>query len=349
MTGGLLLVAAALLSPEVHPDRRVTFRLSALKSSEVKLWGEWISRYNTTEPMQKDAGGVWSVTIGPLPPNLYLYLFLADGVPVPDPANPLIQPGREGAAGSLVDIPGPIDALYKPQPGPKGTLHTHGYDSSTGLGLRNVIVYTPPGYDSVERRRYPVLYLYHGSGDTECNWTQTGRAHAIADNLIAKGKLRPLLIVMPNGHAPGPKDIEQVRDDLRRDLIPFVDAHYRTVPNRSGRAIAGLSKGAFQALWYGLDHPELFSGIGVFSGGVIDENGENQIARFAGKKQPVAPIWVAIGERDRNLPFARRLDRVLTTSNLPHEFRIVPGAGHTWPFWRQELAEMLPALFPKAK
>lgn len=347
MTGGLLLLAAALLSPEVHSDRSVTFRLSAPKSSEVKLWGEWISKYNTTEPMRRNDDGVWSATVGPLSPNLYMYLFLVDGLVVADPANTDTQLGRVGYAGSLVDVPGPQPAIYQPQAGERGTLHSNVYQSSAGLGLRKMVVYTPPGYGRERLRRYPVLYLLHGSGDTERNWTETGRAHVIADNLIAAGKLRPLLIVMPNGHAPGPNDIDQVRRDLLKDLIPFVDSQYRTVPKRSSRAIAGLSKGAFQALWYGFDHPEQFGGIGVFSGGVVDESGAAQIARFAAKKLVVTPLWVGIGDRDMNLPFARRLDQALVRNNIPHEFRVVSGAGHTWPFWRQELAEILPALFPR--
>lgn len=331
MISGALLVALAILSPEVHADQRVTFRLAAPKSAEVKLWGEWIPKYNTTEPMRKGADGVWTVTVGPLAPNLYEYIFVVDDVEVRGPT-------------SLVDVPGRQPASYHPRPTAHGTLHQHTYNSTTGLGLRTAIVYTPPGYNS--RKKYPVLYLLHGSGDTERSWTETGRADVIADNLIATGQLRPLIIVMPNGHAPGPKDIEQVERDIRQDLIPFIDAQYRTNTNRAARAIAGLSKGAFQALWYGLDHPELFGAIGEFSGGMRDETGESQVARFAAKKLPMNPFWVSIGARDMNLPFARRLDQSLTKNNLPHEFRLIPGAGHTWPFWRQELAELLPKLFP---
>lgn len=119
------------------------------------------------------------------------------------------------------------------------------------------------------------------------------------------------------------------------------------VRNRSGRAIGGLSMGAFQALWYGLDHPELFGGIGVLSGGTVDEAGDSQVARFAQKNLGVNPFWVAIGERDMNLPFARRLDRSLTENRIEHEFVVRKDSGHTWPFWRQSLADLLPKLFPE--
>jgi enterochelin esterase family protein len=346
VTGGLLLAAFVIVSPEVHLGQRVTFRLSAPKAMEVKLWGEWISKFNTVEPMQKGSDGTWSATVGPLEPNLYSYIFLVDGVVVPDPNNANAYLGRDGYAGNLVDVPGPAPKLYQPRPVAHGVLHRHTYNSATGLGLRDAIVYTPPEYHKNPRKKYPVLYLLHGSGDTEHNWTDTGRAEVIADNLIAAGQLRPLIIVMPDGHAAGPNGRDAVDQDLRKDLIPLIESAYRTVRHRSARAIAGLSMGAFQALWYGLDHPELYGGIAVLSGGVVDETGELQVTRFAEKKLPVNPFWLAIGDRDRNLPFARRLDQSLTSNKIAHQLSIAPDSGHTWPFWRQALADLLPNLFP---
>lgn len=340
------LLAALIVSPELHPDRRVTFRLPAPSASEVKLWGEWIPKYNTTESMQKNSDGTWSATVGPLAQNLYSYIFIVDGAVVPDPANPNAFVGRDGYAGNLLDIPGPSPGLYHSRPVAHGVLHRHSYSSSIGLGERNMLVYTPPGYNGNARRAYPVLYLIHGSGDTERSWTDPGRADAIADNLFAAGQLRPLIIVMPDGHAPGPNDIKQVEQELLRDVIPLVESQYRTIRRRSARAIAGSSKGGFQALWYGLDHPELFGGIGVMAGGVVDEKGDEQVARFVEKKLPVDPFWVAIGSRDINLPFARRLDQSLTRHAVGHDFVIAPDSGHTWPFWRQALADLLPRLFP---
>jgi enterochelin esterase-like enzyme len=340
VTCGLLFAALVVISPEIHPDRRVTFRLSAPKAAEVKLWGEWISKYNTLEVMQKGPDGIWSATVGPLTPNLYSYLFLLDGVVVPDPSNPNAQLGREGYAGNLVDVPGPEPKPYQLRSVAHGVLHQHTY-ASTG-----VIVYTPSEYTRNPRRKYPVLYLLHGSGDTERNWTDVGRAHVVADNLIAEGRLRPLIIVMPNGNAPGADGIKRVEENLRKEVIPLIDSQYRTVRTRSGRAIAGLSMGAFQALWYGLDHPEVYGGIAVLSGGVVDPKGEVQVTRFAERKLPMKPFFVAIGDRDRNMPFARRLDQTLTRNQIEHQFSIAPDSGHTWPFWRQALVGLLPQLFP---
>ena len=330
-------VYAEPASPEVHADRTVTFRLSAPKAADVKLWGEWIPKYNTTEPMRKGPDGIWTATIGPVEPDLYNYLFLVDDVLVPDPANPLARTGRSGFTHNLVDVPGsPIP--YHHRNVPHGVLHRH--------DTANLIVYTPPGYRAADRTRYPVLYLLHGNGDTETAWTETGRAHVIADNLIAAGKLKPLILVMPNGNA---LNRAQHEGTLLHTTLPFIDAQYKTIPARQSRAIVGLSMGGFQALWVGLDHPEQFGGIGVLSGGAVDEEGEKQVARYAAKNLPASPFWVAIGSRDINMPFARRLDRALTASRVPHKFIVAPNAGHLWQFWRSQLAELLPALFPERR
>lgn len=330
----VLLLATALAlhaqSPQVHADRRVTFRLAAPKAAEVKLWGEWLSKFNTTEPMQKGADGTWSATVGPLLPDLYNYLFLVDGVVVPDPANPLARTGKSGFTHNLVDVPGsPIP--YHHRNVPHGVLHRH--------DTANLIVYTPPGYTAANTTRYPVLYLLHGNGDTETAWTETGRAHVIADNLIAAGKLKPLLIVMPNGNALNRAQHESI---LLNTTLPFIESQYKTLPTR---AIAGLSMGGFQALWIGLDHPDKFGAIGVFGGGVVDDENEKQVARYTGKKLPANPFWITIGDRDRNLPFARRLHQALQNHGANDVFQIVPNAGHTWPLWRQALTGFLPALF----
>jgi enterochelin esterase-like enzyme len=316
----LALVAATLAAQTVQPDGRVTLQLKAPQAAEVKVWGEWITRYNTLESMRKDGAGLWSVTVGPLSPEIYSYLFLVDGVAL---------------SLQLLDVPGPEPQPYDLRPVPHGVLHHH---------AENITVYTPPGYTKNPHRRYPVLYLLHGSGDTERSWTDTGRAHLIADNQIASGRTRPLIIVMPNGHA---KDRAAFEARLQNEVIPFIDAQYRTLPKPEKRALAGLSMGAFQALWFGLDHPELFRALAVLSGGVVDAAGAEQVTRYAARKQPANPLRVAIGSRDRNLPFARRLDDSLTAHAIPHEFVIVPDAGHTWPFWRRQLADLLPTLFQK--
>lgn len=348
-----------LVSPEVHADRRATFRLRAPKASQVRLWGEWITKHNTTEELKRSEEGVWSVTIGPLEPAIYSYLFLVDEVAALDPVNPAGHVGHEGPSGSLLHVRGDKPQDYESRSVPHGVLHTHTYNSSLGLGTRRAIVYTPPNYDRNRRDRFPVLYLLHGSGDTEASWTAVGRAEAIVDNLLAATQAKPMIIVMPNGHIttadqPEPKPAEFRRLfglDLVRDLIPLIDSSYRTLPSRQGRAVAGLSMGAYQAMWFAMDHPHLVSALGVFSGGIFmpASEGEADITRYATSsaalKHPLDVFRIAIGDRDMNLPLSKKLDSLLTTHNVKHEFQLSPGAGHTWPFWRKCLSEMLALLF----
>lgn len=179
------------------------------------------------------------------------------------------------------------------------------------------------------------------------------------ENLLAANHANPMIVVMPNGHIttadqPEPKPAELSRvfgQDLVRDLIPLIDSSYRTLPSRQGRAVAGLSMGAYQAMWFAMDHPHLVSALGVFSGGIFmpASEGEADIIRYATSpaalKHPLGVFRIAIGDRDMNLPLSKKLDSLLTTHNVKHEFQISPGAGHTWPFWRKCLSETLPLLF----
>lgn len=348
-----------IVSPEVHGDRRATFRLRAPKASQVRLWGEWITKHNTTEELKRGEEGVWSVTIGPLEPAIYSYLFLVDDVAALDPVNPVGHVGHEGPSGSLLHVRGDKLQDYESRSVPHGVLHTHTYNSSQGLGTRRAIVYTPPGYDRNHRDRFPVLYLLGGSGDTEASWTTVGRAEAIVDNLLAASHAKPMIVVMPNAHItpadqPEPKPAEFRRLfglDLVRDLIPLIDSNYRTLPVRQGRAVAGLSMGAYQAMWFAMDHPHLVSALGVFSGGIFvpATEGEADITRYATSpmalKHPLDVFRIAIGDRDMNLLLSRKLDSLLTAHKIKHEFQVSPGAGHTWPFWRKCLSETLPLLF----
>ncbi|MFN0104965.1 MAG: esterase [Bryobacteraceae bacterium] len=360
---GFAYAETKLVSPEVHPDRRTTFRLRAPKAAQVRLWGEWITKHNTTEELKRDDKGIWSVTIGPLEPAIYSYLFLVDDVAVLDPGNPTCHTGREGPWGSLLEVRGDKPQDYETRSVPHGVLHTHAYSSSQGLGTRRAIVYTPPDYDRNRRNRFPVLYLLHGSGDTETSWTAAGRAEAITDNLLAGATARPMIVVMPNGHisppdGPDPKPSELRRLfglDLVRDLFPLIDSSYRTLPTRRGRAIAGLSMGAYQAMWFAMDYPDLVSALGVFSGGIFvpATDGEADVIGYAtsatARKYPLDIFHIAIGDRDMNLPLSNKLDSLLTRHNIKHEFRVSPGAGHTWPFWRKCLSETLPRLFPNTR
>ncbi len=331
--------AQKVVSPEVHADKSVTFRLKAPNVAEVKLWGEWILKFNTLEPMTKGEDGVWTATIGPLTPGIYTYTFVIDHLGVPDPGNHY----RAGDDGSLVEVPAPSRAAYDPQDTPHGVLHMVQYQPKQRPGVQTVIIYTPPGYEKDDKTQYPVLYLLHGSGDTESSWTHVGRAHFIADNLMAQGRAKPMILVMPNGFG------SKFEQELIDEIIPLVESRYRVRRDAGNRAVAGLSMGGFQALAIALRRPEVFGSIGVFSAGAHGESADGSVREFAADKRKLANgtglFRVAIGDRDSLLKEATRLDKLLQDGGVKHEFIVAPGEGHRWLFWRQCLTDFLLGLF----
>ena len=189
-------------SPEVSPDGRVTVRLLAPQATEVKLHGEWMGR-GETAALEKGGNGVWSVTVGPLKPEYYYYSLTADGTEVVDSKNAAILQGVQGPI-SMVNVPGPEAEFFAWKPVPHGSVHVHWYESKAVGKGRRIHVYTPPGYEKDTKAKYPVLYLLHGSGDTDREWVEIGKANLILDNLLAEGKAKPMIIVMPDGHAVAP-------------------------------------------------------------------------------------------------------------------------------------------------
>src|SRR6187401_2726176 len=192
--------ADSLVSPEVHPDRRVTFRVRAPKAAEASLFGDWMAP-NTQQSLTKDDQGVWSATLGPLEPGLAIYTFTIDGVTTPDPVNPRIKL-RARTSASLVDVPGNPPELWQARDVPHGTVGVNWEKSKVCGDTRAYYVYTPPGYKTGPwSKRYPVLYLLHGNNDTAAGWTDVGKANFILDNLIAEKRAEPMIVVMPFGHA----------------------------------------------------------------------------------------------------------------------------------------------------
>ena len=189
-----------IVSPEVHSDGKVTFRIRAAKANEVTLGGDWVAP-GTKLPMTKNAEGIWSTTVGPLEATMHLYSFTVDGVTMADPVNPRIKL-RQRTSGSLVEVPANPSAIWEVRDVPHGSVEVNWQRSQVINGqTRQVFVYLPPGYDKNPKQRYPVLYLLHGSGDTAESWTQAGSANLILDNLIAEKKAKPMIVVMPLGHA----------------------------------------------------------------------------------------------------------------------------------------------------
>ena len=352
-TPALAQPPSRIVSPEVRPDGRVTFRLRASNAQEVQLTGEFLQR---PTPLAKSADGVWSVTVGPVAPEVYHYVFTIDGVQTIDPANPQLKVGSTASTiASVLEIRHASPAFYDAQPVPHGEIRTHWYHSKSLGSERRLTVYTPPGYDAGQRsRRYPVVYLLHGANADENAWYRLGRANLILDNLLAAGRITPFIAVMPFGYGvppggPQADNTAQFRRDLLDDVIPFIDGTYRTLANRGSRAIVGLSMGGGQALNIGLNNIDRFSYVGGFSAAV--GNASSFPATFAGLTGKAGEVngrlkllWIGCGADDSLFGASKGLSEWLTANGITHTFRETDGA-HTWMVWRRYLLEISPLLF----
>ena len=350
-------------SPEVQKDGRVTFRFRAPNAKNVAVARDGARPAD----MQKDDQGVWTLTTDPLPPDVYPYSFDVDGTRLADPGNPLVKPIVMGGNQSLVHVPGPSDLSWEVNDVPRGTLHHHFYKSATAGEGRDFYVYTPPGYDSAGRDEYPVLYLLHGITDDASAWTNAGRAHVILDNLIARGKARPMLVVMPLGYAfpdvPGTifrlfrdptaqrKSLEDFARTVLDELIPRVEKSYRVAKGRDARAIAGLSMGGAQSLYIGLNHPDRFGWVGSFSGAFV-MYGDDDAGHFPSLNEDTGSkfrlVWLACGTEDFLIQRHRKLEGWLKEKGVKFSSKETPGA-HTWMVWRRYLTDLTPLLFREDK
>lgn len=348
-----------LVSPEVRPDGRVTFRCSAPNAKEVVLRCEGVKGGT----MEKDAQGVWSLTTEPLPPDLYVYSFLVDGLRVLDPGNPVLKYNLFSTE-NQVHVPGPATLPWEINDVPHGVIHRHHYKSPIIGDERPFLVYTPPGYDPAAPQPYPVLYLLHGYSDAEDTWTTVGRADVILDNLIARGLAKPMVVVMPRGYGnaevlaggwtrlrtPEFQAIYQdshakFRDALFQEVIPQVEKAYRVSPDRNARAIAGLSMGGTQSLFIGLNAPDRFAWIGAFgSGGMNPDFAAAFPAVGATTNDQLRLLWLACGEQDGLLGINQKLDGWLKEKGVRHSWTQIPGA-HSFRTWRPLLVQFTSLLF----
>ena len=352
----LLLVAAGSIfaqapanvnSPEVHADRRVTFRIQAPKASEVTFFGDWMP-VNTSKKMTRDAAGVWSITTEPLPPSVYLYTFTVDGLTIADPVNPRIKL-RSRTSASMVEVPGSSGEVWQARDVPHGSVDINWQNSKViNNEPRWIWVYTPPGYEK-SNRRYPVLYLFHGSNDIAGGWVLAGHANFILDNLIADKKAVPMIVVMPYGHAVpfgSPREVQAKNTPLfeeyvMKDVMPLVESKYRVEKGPENRAIAGLSMGGGQSLSIGFGHPEMFSAVGAFSA-AVPQNLESKFDAVA--KSKLKLIWIGCGKDDSLFNRSKESSEALHKRGIKHTFRPSEGA-HTYTVWRQYLGEFAPLLF----
>ena len=364
-----------VVSPEIHGNNTVTFRFKAPKAVRVQLTGDFL-------PVQKNAKfeapgivdlkegqeGVWEYTTPePLKPELYSYSFIVDGLRMNDPANVYLI--RDVSTLTNVFIIGGDRAdFYKVNPVPHGTVSRIWYDSPA-LGLeRRMTVYTPAGYET-SGKRYPVLYLLHGMGGDEEAWISLGRTAQILDNLIAQGKAKPMIVVMPNGNAsqeaaPGessrgmvpptmqlPKTMEGSYEQAFPEIVKFIDKNYRTIKSKSGRAIAGLSMGGFHSLHISKQYPDMFNYIGLFSAAIMpNKEVSSPIYENMGGKLKVqfdknpALYWIAIGKTDFLYKANEEYRKLLDEKGYKYTY-YESDEGHIWKNWRIYLTEFVPMLF----
>lgn len=353
----------AVVSPEVRPDGRVTFRVRAPHANEVFVSREGAPRL----AMQKDDSGIWSVTTDPLEPDFYGYSFVIDGARMLDSPNPLIKTNLQNPS-SIVHVPGAASLPWEVADLPHGVVHHHYYRSGVVGDQRDYFVYTPPGYETTAAVTYPVLYLLHGMSDGADGWSsEIGRANVILDHLIAEGKAKPMLIVMPLGYGapeilkplpPGTtrdpmlsqRNRDGFRDALLTEVIPQVEKLYRVKNNRSSRAIAGLSMGGAESLTTGLNALDRFAWIGAFSSGGVPENFDAAFPALDAAKTnaQLRLLWIACGTEDSLIAVNRKFREWLTAKNIQHAGIETPGA-HTWMVWRRNLASFAPLLFQDAR
>jgi enterochelin esterase-like enzyme len=343
----------ALPSPEVHPDGRVTFRLHAPRASEVTVAGEWTRpQPNTPQKMTRDEQGTWSITVGPLEPNIYIYVFNLDGLTLPDPVNPIIKLRARGSA-SMVEVPGGRPWEFRDVPHGALQIRTHA-SRVLGGAMRQVFIYTPPGYDRSSAARYPVLYLLHGTNDLAAGWTMAGRANLILDNLISEKKAVPMIVVMPWGHAlpfgarPAagqPSNADVFERYLIEEVMPLVAGSLRVAPGRRQRAIVGLSMGGAQALQIALAHRDLFGSLGIFGSGMTRADFDTHYKDL--RATPALDmLLVGVAKDDGARGRARELVEALRAHGFDPAHVEIEG-GHTYPSWRTLLAETATRLFHK--
>jgi enterochelin esterase family protein len=353
-----------VVSPEVFADGRVTFRILAGKAQAVRLSGSDIPGNGQGVEMTKGTNGVWEVTLGPIRPGAYRYNFNVDGVSVIDPRSAATSESFNNVW-SLVNVPGADFMDTKDVP--HGAVSAVTYYSTALKRFRRIHVYTPPGYD-LGKGKFPIFYLLHGAGDCDEAWSSVGRAGFILDNLIAEKKAKPMVVVMPAGHA-GPFRTggarpagDEFAQDFLNDIMPFVEKHYRVYTDRKNRAMAGLSMGGGQTLNIGIPHLEKFAYLGVYSSGVFGITGGG---RGGGTNAPAGPtfeeqhraklddaklkkglklFWFATGKDD----FLVATSRATVEMFKKHGFEIVykeTDGAHTWINWREYLHEFAPQLF----
>jgi enterochelin esterase-like enzyme len=346
-------------STEIHADRSITFRYRDPGAKAVLCSIENVAK---PLPMSKDAEGIWKVTSAPLPPGIYRYHFEINGISFLDPANPVISNSLMRPA-NMVTVPGDGPQLWDATAVPHGTVHRHTYTTSVVLGLpgnqSEYYVYTPPQYDP-NGKPYPVLYLLHGWTDSAYGWLYNGRANLILDNLLAQGRIKPMIVVMPLGYGDlafihskidvwkDPSSIDHNTELYTKafltEIMPRVEAEYHISKDRNDHAIAGLSMGGLEAVTIGLTHTDQFASVIGLSAAVQKLDFQKQFAGLDAKTANLRLLWIACGTEDGLISPNRRLVAFFKEKNMPVTPIEIPGL-HTWLVWRDNLIRFAPLLF----
>ncbi|HSW38487.1 MAG TPA: alpha/beta fold hydrolase [Acidobacteriota bacterium] len=361
----------AVTSPEVLPDGRVAFRIYAPEADTVGLQaGDITGMGGESILFTKNESGIWEAVIGPVAPGSYRYVFNVNGVSVADPRNPRASESNTNVQ-SLLHIPG--DEFMDARRVPHGAVSVVHYYSSALDRYRRMHIYTPPGYEA-GKGHYPVLYLLHGAGDSDHSWSSVGRAGFILDNLIAAGKAKPMIVVMPAGHTAAAgfgmgagtgTATDEFGQDFVKEIVPFVEANYRVLKDRGNRAIAGLSMGGMQTLNISMSGAVEFAYIGVFSSGVFGaapkttpgsapaapaagpsewERQRHEVLNDPGFRKGLNLLWFATGTEDFLLNTTRFTVEMLKKYGFSPVYEET-GGGHTWINWRRYLRDFAPQLF----
>ena len=355
-----------VVSPQVLPDKKVTFRYLAPSAKEVRLAGSQFGAVNL--PMKKDSIGIWSVTVGPIKPDIYPYSFTVDGVTVMDPANVDFFPNERFKA-SLVDVPGFTPLVHAMRDVPHGSVNYEYYPSAEGT-TGSLVVYTPPGYDKNASAKYPVFYLISGTTDTEETFFKVGRTNLILDNLIAEGKAKPMIVVMPYGNIEAriaaqkgggkPADpagresadamsrMKNFEQDMVKNIIPYVDKNYRTIANKDNRAIGGFSRGGGQTLRTAFWNMDKFSWICCYSAYLPPAEMESSyqaiVTNPGNTNRQLKLFWISVGTEDFLYNSTAEFLNYLTSKNINYK-SLITGGGHTWMNVKTYLAETAQLLF----
>ncbi len=341
--------------PCIMPDNSVVFRVNAPNARKIQI--DLGKKYD----MVKDESGVWTVRTEPIEPGFHYYFLVIDDVPVADPASQSFF--GTGKMTSGIDIPEKGIDFYDIKDVPHGSMSSRIYFSKVTNSWRRLYVYTPPGYDKDINKKYPVVYLQHGGGEDETGWVNQGKTNLILDNLFAEGKAEPMIVVIANGNVRATmagytsEAMDSFKKEMTQNIVPFIDENYRTIPDRSNRALCGLSMGGGQSFYAGLENLDVFSAVGIFSSGLFGGIHTSSANAFDAEKEMPGLLsksnefnkkldlfYISCGDQDMRIDHTKKAVATMREKGLRVEFNSFPG-DHEWQVWRKSFHDFASRVF----